>query len=204
MAPYVDFVALIPGHGPRTQANWDPGAIGEVEEAVVVRDLCARLLTELTAVGVDAAIFDAPKDSPMTEPLRQYGRRVRAGLRAAVNEGAVSVLVLHVHYNAGKGTHSLAFFDPGSASCKTLAGALAAAMARWKPSKFTRAEPTTSSSGAANLTATTWRESAAFKGLRANCIVLEPWFVDAVGAKAEFTPERTSALARQLAGTIRG
>jgi hypothetical protein len=116
---------------------------------------------------------------------------------------AVSVLVLHVHFNAGKGTHSLAFYDPGSESCKALAVALAAAMGRWKPSKHTRAEPTTTSNGAANLTATTWRESSAYK-LKTNCIVLEPWFVDAVGAKAEFTPERLSALARQLAGTIRG
>ncbi len=203
MAQFVDFVAIIPGHGPRTQSNWDPGAVGEVEEAAAVRDLCARLLFELEAVGVDAGIYDAPKDSPMGEPLRQYGKRVRAGLRAAADMRAVSVLVLHVHFNAGKGTHSLAFYDPGSESCKALAVALAAAMGRWKPSKHTRAEPTTTSNGAANLTATTWRESSAYK-LKTNCIVLEPWFVDAVGAKAEFTPERLSALARQLAGTIRG
>lgn len=204
MAQLADFVVLIPGHGPRTQSNWDPGAIGEVEEAVAVRDLCRLLLAELEAVKVNAGIYDAPKDSPMGEPLRQYGKRVKAGLRAAADTRAVRVLVVHVHYNAGKGTHGLAFFDPGSETCKSAATALAAAMGRWKPSKHTRAEPTTTSSGAANLTATTWREGAAYPALKVNCIVLEPWFVDAAGAKAEFTPERLNALARQLAGTIRG
>jgi hypothetical protein len=204
MTQLADFVVLVPGHGPRTQANWDPGAVGVVEEAAAVRSLCMALMDELHAVKVPAGVYDAPKDAPMGEPLRQYGKRVKAGLRAAADMRAVRVLVIHVHYNAGKGTHSLAFFDPGSASCKSVAAALAAAMGRWKPSKHTRAEPTTTSSGAANLTATTWRESAAYPALETNCIVLEPWFVDAAGAEAEFTPERLGALARQLAGTIRG
>jgi hypothetical protein len=121
------FVALIPGHGARVtkegRAVHDPGAscIGRDSEGRAetyieedrVRTLAPRLAARLVAAGVAAAIFDAAAPSPDADPGRSYRVRCRRAVAEAKARGFGSVLALHLHFNAGRGTYTAAIYHPG-------------------------------------------------------------------------------------------
>ena len=112
-------IALIPGHGQKA-AGYDPGAVaGQLEEARLVRTLCARIV-EVAGDG-RAQVFEGP---------RYTDRRV-AGHRWLAERGGRGV-VLHVHCNAGGGSYGLILHDPrsrlGGATAASLGSALSLAV----------------------------------------------------------------------------
>lgn len=123
-------LALIPGHGWRWRDDGrgvrrDPGAVGLVEEAAVVRQL-AGLVFALAPDRV--SVHDAPGPAG---PGLLYRERHAAALAAI---GRSPGLVVHLHVNAGGGRYAAGFYDPrsqrGARAVARLSVALAAERSR--------------------------------------------------------------------------
>lgn len=118
-------LAIIPGHGWRLRDDgrgprWDPGAVGDVEEAEVVRRIAERA-RQLAPDRV--SVHDA---AGAGGPGLLYRERHAAALAAV---GRAPALIVHLHANSAErpGDYPLALHDPRSARGRGLAAAWAAA-----------------------------------------------------------------------------
>lgn len=119
-------VAIIPGHGWRIRddgrgVRWDPGAVGLVEEAAVVRAIAARA-AQLAPAQV--TVHDAPGAGG---PGLRYRERHAAAL-AAIGSSPGVVVHLHANSAATPGLYPLALHDPRSSRGRGLAAAWGAAV----------------------------------------------------------------------------
>ena len=187
MHPYI---ALVPGHGARVRdgrAVHDPGASalvrdseGRAETLIEedrVRMLAPRLAARLAAAGFACGIHDAAGPSPGTDPGRSYRQRCAAGARAATAKGCGSMLVMHLHINAGGGRYCAAIHHPGEPSTPLWAAAIETQLATL-PGVVRRREQSTVASfpRADGLIKAAW--GAGSPSLRVHAIVLEPLFID--------------------------
>ena len=193
-------VALIPGHGWRIRDDgrgpyWDPGAVGLVEEAAVVRAVAARA-AQLAPAQV--SIHDALGRGG---PGLRYRERHAAALAAI---GGAPGVVVHLHANSAKvpGRYPLALHDPRSSRGRGMAAAWAAAVdagRRTWPSLRGLADcqvrPATRPDWdhAANLVEPTWSAPA-----WVSAIVVEVGFVNQPDHAGLWTAAGVEALARTL------
>lgn len=191
-------LALIPGHGWRWRddgrgVRFDPGAVGLIEEAAVVRQL-AGLVFALAPDRV--SVHDAAGPAG---PGLLYRERHAAALAAL---GAQPGLVVHLHANAGGGRYAAVYYDPrsqrGARAAVRLSEALRAER-RLEPALLglSTCQRTAAHRPAwdnvANLVEPTW---AAPAGVSA--VLVELAFVDQPRHAAAFTPPALAAWARAL------
>lgn len=188
-------LAIIPGHGWRGPGRWDPGAVGAVEEAAVVRRIAERA-RQLAPDRV--SVHDA---AGAGGPGLLYRERHAAALAAV---GGAPALILHLHANSAErpGTYPLALHDPRSPRGRGLAAAWAGAIdaaRRSAPSLRglsacqVRAATRPDWDRAANLIEPTWTAPATV-----SAIVVEVGFVNQPGHAGLWSEAGVEALAVSL------
>lgn len=204
------FVVLVPGHGHRSDGlRWDPGAsIGDIQEAKMVRRLALALAGELLRLGASfcpPALTDAPSIliTGKPHPLRHYSGRVEAGVREAKKAGAETVLVLHLHLNAGGGKYGLVVHDARAPTEKDIAAPLVAAIKKWGGAAMSECKNADDAmfSRARGLHDATW-SGAKNSGLKVSSLVLEPAFIDQPLHNGLVSDAGMDTLAKHLAESL--
>lgn len=183
------YVAIVPGHGDRTKEGrdlYDPGATcGELQEAVIVRQLAPVIVRHAQALGLPIGIHDAPAGAPGRHPLRGYTARCAEGVRSAAARKCSRAVVVHLHLNSNKGepgSYCAAIHDAGEPGTPAMAAAVEAELRRLaglgKPANGSTWQAL-GSTGSHNLIQAAWAGGRPFApGVTTHAIVLEAAFVN--------------------------
>lgn len=183
------YCAIIPGHGDRTKEGrdlYDPGATcGELQEAIIVRQLAPVIVRHAQALGVPIGIHDAPAGAPGRHPLRGYTARCAEGVRSAAARKCSRAIVVHLHLNSNRGepgSYCAAIHDAGEPGTPAMAAAVEAELRRLaglgKPANGSTWQ-TLGSEGSRNLIRAAWAAGAPFEpGTKTHVLVLEAAFIN--------------------------
>lgn len=204
------YVALIPGHGDRTKEGrdlYDPGATcGELQEAIIVRQLAPIVVKHAQALGLHIGIHDAPAGAPGRHPLRGYTARCADGVRSAAARRCSRAIVVHLHLNSNKGepgSYCAAVHDAGEPGTPAMAAAIEAELRRLagigKPSKGSTWQAL-GSTGSHNLIQAAWAAGRPFAPeVTTHAIVLEAAFVNQPEHHGLFSGNGLEALGAAIA-----